>query len=95
MMNRSPKQLALIGLAIMLATFFIIYFMGYGFPVAVMMLIASSSALIILTVMVIGSTHGDSPVAASDSEAVAIWNERLSSKQAKARSDEADTESSE
>ena len=77
MMNRSPLQLALIALGIMMAAFFITYWLGFGFSVAVMMLIAAAGFLTIVAIMVIGAEHGESPQEAKDSKAVEIWNARV------------------
>jgi hypothetical protein len=76
MMNRSPLQLALIALGIMLAAFFITYWLGFGFSVGVMMLIAAAGFLTIVAIMVIGAEHGETPQEAKDSKAVEIWQQR-------------------
>jgi uncharacterized membrane protein len=77
MMNRSPLQLALIAIGIMMATFFITYWLGFGFSVAVMMLIAAAGFLTIVVVMMLGAAHGEGPQEAKDSKAVEIWNARV------------------
>ena len=77
MMNRSPLQLALIAIGIMMAAFFITYWLGFGFSVAVMMLIAAAGFLTIVAIMVIGADHGEKLSEAKDSKAVEIWNSRV------------------
>jgi hypothetical protein len=76
-LKNSPLRTALIALGIMLAAFFITYFLGFGFSVAVMALIAAAGCLTIAAVMLIGAEHGESPSAAKDSQAVEIWNARV------------------
>ena len=77
MLQRSPLQLSLMAIAIMLAAFFITYFLGFGFSVGVMMLIAAAGFLTIVAIMVIGAEHGESPQEAKDSKAVEIWQQRV------------------
>ena len=88
MLGRSPLQLGLIAVAIMLATFFISFFLGLGFSRAILLLIAAAGFLTIVLVMILGSQHGESPVSASDSHAVSVWNERAKRRQAQAASEE-------
>ena len=76
----NAPRLAIGSLILMIAALIITIWMGYGFSVGVMMLIATAGFLTIVFVMIIGSTHGESPVAASDSEAVARWNERVANR---------------
>jgi hypothetical protein len=96
MLGRSPLQLGLIALAIMLATFFISFFLGWGFSVAVLLLIAAAGFLTIVAVMILGSQHGESPMSASDSHAVSVWNERVAKRrQAAAPAEDTSTEAKE
>jgi hypothetical protein len=77
MLNRSPLQLALIAIGIMLGAFFITYWLGFGFSVAVMMLIAAAGCLTIVAITMIGAKHSEGTMTAKDSKAVEIWNARV------------------
>ena len=92
MFGRSPAQLALIALAIMLAAFFISFFMGLGFSVSVLVLIATVGFITVVAVMILGAQHTEPTMSASDSHAVAVWNERAKRRQEQAAAEENSTE---
>jgi hypothetical protein len=76
MMNLGRNQLILGTLGILIAVAVIVGAAGFPPAVIVMALIAAIAFLTVVVVMRVGLEHGEAPVAASDSSAVSVWQQR-------------------